>query len=113
MPRKLKQKPYGSPTLKSKRGRPKKSVSPEALDPFEIPKCVAVVSDGLKEERLPSGKSANRHSNPATSDRFYSADEVEFMNALAEFKRASGKKFPTCSEILDVLRSLGYEKCAT
>jgi len=35
------------------------------------------------------------------------------MNALAEFKRASGQKFPTCSEILNVLRSLGYEKACT
>ena len=48
--------------------------------------------------------------NPATGDRIYSADEVEFMNALAEFKRTSGRTFPSCSEILGVLRRLGYEK---
>ena len=51
-----------------------------------------------------------RRSNPATGDRHYSLDEVEFMNALAEFKRASGRLFPSCSEILEVLRKLGYEK---
>ena len=48
--------------------------------------------------------------NPATSDRHYSLDEVEFMNALANFKQASGRLFPSCSEILDILRKLGYEK---
>jgi hypothetical protein len=51
-----------------------------------------------------------RQMNPATSERHYTSDEVEFMNALEEFKRASGLTFPTCSEILGVLRSLGYEK---
>ena len=48
--------------------------------------------------------------NPTTSERTYTSDEVEFMNALAEFKRASGRTFPTCCEILGVLRRLGYEK---
>ena len=52
----------------------------------------------------------NRHANPAMGDRHYSLDEVEFMNALAEFKRASGRVFPSCTEILDILRKLGYEK---
>ena len=52
----------------------------------------------------------NQRMNPATSDRHYTLDEVEFMNALSEFKRASGRLFPSCSEILDVLYTLGYEK---
>jgi hypothetical protein len=37
-------------------------------------------------------------------------EEVEFMNALEQYKRTSGRMFPTCSEILEVLRKLGYEK---
>lgn len=51
-----------------------------------------------------------RQIDPATCERDYSADELEFMNALSEYKRSSGRMFPTCSEILEVLKSLGYEK---
>ena len=32
------------------------------------------------------------------------------MHALDEYKRASGRMFPTCSEILEVLGKLGYRK---
>ncbi len=37
-------------------------------------------------------------------------DEIEFMNALDQYKRSSGRMFPTCSEILEVLIKLGYKK---
>ncbi len=37
-------------------------------------------------------------------------EEVEFMNALDDYKRTSGRMFPTCSEVLEVLRGLGYTK---
>ena len=37
-------------------------------------------------------------------------DEREFLNAMEQYKRRSGRLFPTWSEILEVLRSLGYEK---
>jgi hypothetical protein len=32
------------------------------------------------------------------------------MNALDQYKRTSGRMFPTCSEVLEVVRSLGYVK---
>lgn len=51
-----------------------------------------------------------RQIDPTTCERDYSAEEIEFMVALDEYKRASGRMFPTCSEILEVLRKLGYEK---
>jgi hypothetical protein len=48
--------------------------------------------------------------DPTTCERDYGADEVEFMQALDHYKRTSGRMFPTCSEILEVVRSLGYAK---
>jgi len=36
--------------------------------------------------------------------------EMEFMQAMQEYKQKSGRMFPTWSEVLEVLRSLGYEK---
>jgi hypothetical protein len=35
------------------------------------------------------------------------------MNALNDYKRSSGRMFPTCCEILEVLKGLGYEKTLT
>ena len=32
------------------------------------------------------------------------------MQALERYKNTSGRKFPTCSEILEVVRSIGYQK---
>ncbi|MFM8634533.1 MAG: hypothetical protein ACKOEX_06950 [Planctomycetia bacterium] len=49
-----------------------------------------------------------RHIDPVTCERDYAPDELEFMRALEAYKRASGRTFPTCSEILEVVRSLGY-----
>jgi len=51
-----------------------------------------------------------RQIDPTTCERDYSLDEIEFMSALDEYKRTAGRMFPTCSEILEVLRKLGYEK---
>jgi hypothetical protein len=51
-----------------------------------------------------------RQIDPTTCERDYSRDEIEFMNALEEYKRTSGRMFPTCSEVLEVLRKLGYQK---
>ena len=48
--------------------------------------------------------------DPTTCERDYSYDEVEFMQALDEYKRKSKRMFPTCSEILEVLHKLGYTK---
>lgn len=53
-----------------------------------------------------------RHIDPTTCERDYSQDEIEFMNAMNLYKKSSGRAFPTWSEILEVLRSLGYEKQA-
>jgi hypothetical protein len=53
-----------------------------------------------------------RQIDPTTCERDYSNDEIEFMQAMDNYKRASGRMFPTCSEILEVIRALGYIKSA-
>jgi hypothetical protein len=35
---------------------------------------------------------------------------MEFMQAMHDYKHQSGRMFPTWSEVLEVLKSLGYEK---
>lgn len=51
-----------------------------------------------------------RQIDPTTCEREYTTEEVEFMNALDQYKRKSGRMFPTCSEVLEVIRALGYVK---
>jgi len=51
--------------------------------------------------------------DPTTCERDYTADEIEFMRAMDEYKRKSGRMFPTWSEVLEVVRSLGYVRQTT
>ncbi len=53
-----------------------------------------------------------RQIDPTTCERDYSDPEIEFMRAMDDYKRASGRMFPTCSEILEVLSNLGYRQVA-
>ncbi len=48
--------------------------------------------------------------DPTTCEREYGPEELEFMQALDRYKRTNGRMFPTCSEVLEVLRSLGYQR---
>ena len=69
----------------------------------------AVKGDEQKLERREK-VSRRRQIDPTTCERDYSDEEVEFMNALEDYKRKNGRMFPTCSEVLEVIRSLGYVK---
>jgi len=51
-----------------------------------------------------------RFVDPTTCDRDYTIAEREFMQAMQDYKHSSGRMFPTWSEVLEVLRHLGYEK---
>ncbi len=67
--------------------------------------CLSEGPDRRRRER-------RRQIDPTTCERDYSMDEVEFMRAMDDYKRRSGRPFPTWSEVLEVLVSLGYRKVA-
>ena len=46
--------------------------------------------------------------DPTTFEKQYTADELEFMNAMQQFKMRTGKPFPSYGEVLAVARQLGY-----
>ena len=48
--------------------------------------------------------------DPTICERDYTEAELEFMFAVEKYKRTSGRMFPTWSEVLEVLKGLGYEK---
>lgn len=51
-----------------------------------------------------------RQIDPTTCERDYTDDEIEFMKAMDKYKRTSGRQFPTWSEVLEVVRDLGYSR---
>jgi hypothetical protein len=73
---------------------------------------VAEVGEEIAAPKLERREKVNRRRqiDPTTCERDYTETEVEFMNALDEYKRKSGRMFPTCSEVLEVIHSLGYVK---
>jgi hypothetical protein len=50
--------------------------------------------------------------DPTTCERDYNDEETSFMKAMDRYKRENRRPFPTWSEVLEVLRSLGYRKVA-
>ena len=68
----------------------------------------AMIDGDVKNDKKTEGR--RRNIDPTTCERDYSNDEREFMQAMEEYKRRSGRSFPTCSEILEVVRDLGYSK---
>jgi hypothetical protein len=62
----------------------------------------------VAEEKKRNKTQRRRQIDPTTCERDYSGDEVEFMQAMDAYKRKNGRMFPTCSEILEVIRDLGY-----
>jgi len=47
-------------------------------------------------------------SSPALRPDEMPADVVEFMTAMDDYKRRHGRPFPNWSEVLQVVKSLGY-----
>jgi hypothetical protein len=106
--------------------RPSRAGSPHSAsagdEPISIDRRRGVRRQGEEQEssthssqatpQLERRKKVNRRRqiDPTTCERDYTDEEVEFMNALDEYKRKSGRMFPTCSEVLEVVRGLGYVK---
>src|SRR5213593_4008039 len=65
-----------------------------------------------KGERRGERGERRRQVDPTTCERDYNDEEIAFMKAMDQYKRANRRPFPTWSEVLEVLRSLGYRKVA-
>lgn len=48
--------------------------------------------------------------DPTTCERDYNDDETLFMKTMERYKRENRRPFPTWSEVLEVLISMGYRK---
>ena len=112
-------------TVKKKSTTKKKAVKAEATEETSLGELeVQVDRRREKDRRNVPGETSHqgrpaaerrkvarrRQIDPTTCERDYSGEEIEFMHALDEYKRRAGRMFPTCSEILEVVRELGYRR---
>ena len=85
---------------------------------FPMERRIEQSQDQIDEERRQDAdRRANRverrrQIDPTTCERDYQPEEIEFMRAMDDYKLRSGRQFPTWSEVLEVLRDLGYRKVA-
>jgi hypothetical protein len=52
---------------------------------------------------------AKNRKNSARPDEM-SAEVIEFITAIDEYKRLNQRPFPSWSEVLEIVKGLGYEK---
>jgi hypothetical protein len=71
---------------------------------------IPVAIDRRKTERRLGER--RRQVDPTTCERDYTDEEISFMKAMEEYKADFARPFPTWSEVLEVLKSLGYRKVA-
>jgi hypothetical protein len=71
---------------------------------------IPVAIDRRKGERRLGER--RRQVDPTTCERDYTEEEIAFMKAMEDYKAAFARPFPTWSEVLEVLKSLGYRKVA-
>lgn len=58
----------------------------------------------------PYPKKGRARGSPLTTTPDYDADELEFFKAVEKWKRDKRKQFPSLSELLGVLKELGWRK---
>src|SRR6516162_5655278 len=78
-------------------------------------RVIPVATDRRRAENAAAKRKSSerrRLIDPTTCERDYSDDETEFMKAMDRYKRENRRPFPTWSEVLEVLRSLGYRRVA-
>ncbi len=98
---------YGTELLKAEQRVKEANIEAAKLRGDYSSTSRARASNAAKARR-DSGR--RRYVDPCTSDLQYTNAETEFMMAMHEYIRSSGRKFPTHSEYLEVLISLGYHK---
>lgn len=56
-------------------------------------------------------ETSGKKKTPTKPDEM-TGEVLEFITAIDEYKRIHGRPFPSWSEVLEILKSLGYEKSA-
>ncbi len=104
--------------------KPKPDKQPEPLRQPEADSCdvpLIIDSEGVCREAMHCAgdqvdprvvRELRRRIDPDTCERDYTEEEIAFMLAMHDYKQQHRRPFPTLSEILQVLKTLGYRKQA-
>jgi hypothetical protein len=65
---------------------------------------------GLDRRRGPGRRLSE--DRKAAEQGYMSDEQYEFLMAIQEYKKANNKSFPTWTEVLEVIKALGYRKVA-
>ena len=65
---------------------------------------------GLDRRRGPGRRRSN--DRKAAEEGHMSDEQFEFLMAIDEYKRANNRPFPTWTEVLEIVKALGYRKVA-
>jgi len=65
---------------------------------------------GLDRGRGPGRRRSD--DRKAAEEGHMSDEQFEFLMAIEEYKRANAKPFPTWTEVLEVMKAMGYRKVA-
>ncbi len=91
--------------VSDKRGMPRRAVADRRTG-------ISAVPFNEQERRVGPRRKVERRRqiDPTTCERDYTEEEIEFMRAMDEYKRKAGRQFPTWSEVLEVVKSMGYKR---
>jgi hypothetical protein len=65
---------------------------------------------GLDRRRGPGRRRSDERK--AAEEGHMSEEQFEFLMAIDEYKRANMRPFPTWTEVLEIIRALGYRRVA-
>src|SRR6516165_2254942 len=101
--------------------QPRQATSRTETPPVEAPAApgldrrkrnIPVAVDRRRQNAAEKRRTSERRRliDPTTCERDYDEAETAFMKAMERYKRENRRPFPTWSEVLEVLISLGYRK---
>ena len=76
----------------------------------KTPIKVKIKATGKRGRKKTAKHSVEAHEKNWRGEDAENRDLLEFMQAIDRHKRRTQKAFPTWSEILEILKSLGYKK---
>jgi hypothetical protein len=88
-------------------GKPSSTLAPAPVAAKSVP---PVGLSDLDRRRGPGRRRTDYRR--AAEEGHMNEEQLEFIKAIDEYKRANGKPFPTWTEILDLVLYLGYRKVA-
>ena len=76
---------------------------------LELPPTMSIAKNQKNAAKAGPGRVENKKVAPTKPDEM-SDELIEFITAIDEYKRLHQRPFPSWSEVLDILKELGYER---